>query len=74
MFPEYRRFHEYRTDSEATLTEYLFEEYKDVVSEAQAEFVWAEAYDRRHSAGLEEVYCEFVSLLRIIHKVREMQD
>jgi hypothetical protein len=72
MLPEYRSFHEYCTDDEATLTEFVFHEYKDIVSEAQASFLWSEAYDRRHSGGLEEVYCEFIGLVRLFYKVQSI--
>jgi len=72
MLPEYRPFCEYHTDDETVLTEQLFEEYEDVVSQAQAVFLWSEAYDRRHSGGLEEVYCEFISLVRLFYKMRSI--
>jgi hypothetical protein len=72
MLPEYRPFRDYRTDDETALTEYVFEEYRDIVSETQATFLWSEAYDRRHSGGLEEVYCEFVGLVRMFYRVQSI--
>jgi hypothetical protein len=72
MLPEYRPFWQYHTDDETTLTGRVFEEYRDIVSEAQATFLWSEAYDRRHSGGLEEVYCEFVGLVRMFYKVQSI--
>jgi hypothetical protein len=72
MLPEYRPFSDYRTDDETALTEYVFGEYRDIVSEAQATFLWSEAYDRRHSGGLEEVYCEFVGLVRMFYRVQSI--
>jgi hypothetical protein len=71
MLPEYRPLRDfYGIVDEDALTRYLFEEYKDVVSEAQASFIWSEAYDRRHHAGLEEVYGEFISLVRLFYKLQ----
>jgi hypothetical protein len=72
MLPEYRQFSEYLTEDETILFDYLLEDYQDIVTEQQAKFLWSEAYDRRHSGGLEEVYCEFVSLVRMFHVVRSM--
>jgi hypothetical protein len=73
MLPEYRPFHEYQTNDEITLTELVFNDYKDIVSQAQADLLWYEAYERRHSCGIEEVYCEFVSLVRLFHNVQSCQ-
>jgi hypothetical protein len=72
MLPEYRQFSEYLTEDETILFGYLLEDYQDVVTEQQAKFLWSESYDRRHSGGLEEVYCEFVSLVRMIHAFRSI--
>jgi hypothetical protein len=72
MLPAYRSFSEYDTTDELELTEILFEEYQEVVSEDQAAFLWSEAYDRGHSGGIEEVYCEFVSLVRMFYKVKSL--
>jgi hypothetical protein len=71
MLPTIRSFSEYHTDDETTLIECVFEEYKDTVSAEQASFIWSEAYDRRHSGGLEEVYYEFVWLVRFFDKVQK---
>ena len=72
MLPQYRPFSDYGIDDEAVLTQSLFEEYKDVVSEAQASYIWSEAYDRGHHAGLEEVYSEFISLVRLFYKLQSI--
>jgi hypothetical protein len=72
MLPEYRSFSEYNTEDEEVLTNILFDEYKEVVSQKQAEFLWWEAYSRSHSWGLEEVYCTFVYMVRIFHKAKSL--
>lgn len=70
MLPEHRPFSYYElshASDEVELTSRLFDDYESTFSRAQFDFLWSEAYDRRHSGGLEEVYYEFVYLARVFY-------
>ena len=69
----YNLFSHYATDDPNRLTIQLVEEYNSVINERQFDSLWFEAYCDGHSAGLEEVYYQFIKLVKLYLSVRVLE-